>query len=63
MSTQTKADGGQDADRDVARARLHLNLGAARGVCVTSGCVCCVCMSVVCLLVCCVNPLARPALS
>lgn len=32
MSTQTKVDGGQDADRDVVRARLHLNLGAAGAV-------------------------------
>lgn len=32
MSTQTKADGGQDADGDVVRARLHLNLGAAGAV-------------------------------
>lgn len=53
MSTQTKADGGQDADRDVARARLHLNLGAARGVCVSlvGLCVVCVCLLCVCLCV------------
>lgn len=63
MSTQTKADGGQDADGDVVRARLHLNLGAAGGESLLGGCVSVVCVCLLCVLVCCVNPLARPALS
>lgn len=54
MSTQTKADGGQDADGDVVRARLHLNLGAA-GVSLCWVCVylLCVCVPAVCACVLC----------